>query len=554
MKRSPFHQLLVYALLLAGAIIFTFPFIWMVSSSMKVDREMFTEDLKVLPNTPRPMAKSPYVDDAYFNSISEGGVSVNDLLPELEKLIDASGFEIPTDVDRNVARRELARGLYQRLGQRIAGETWNGTREKPATLESVLAAAKGVVDKELVRQIFVNIYRYAAIAGVRVRDQGVNLIELAPEKPASGRWRIEGAAQSSLFDFNDQGKPAAKLSYDFAKGSDIRLVGDFTTPIDVENVKSVRLDVHPDDTWHNVQLTVEHGGRKFVSRRENFLANFEWATYTWQHASPDDNSTKLRTWIVLDDAGPSDVNGANQIRLTLDIHRVSQATAWANKSKNNFIRTDEQIPFWRYVRVSVFLVLANVVLTTLSCSFIAYGFSRIVFPGRDLLFLLLLATMMIPGQVTMIPSFLIWKSLGAYNTLTPLWFGAAFGSAFFVFMLRQFMMGIPRDLEDAARIDGCGFLRIYWHVIIPLIKPSLAAIAVMTFIGVWQDFMGPLIYIADQRLYSLSFGLYAFSVQVNNNPALTMAGSVLMTLPIIVIFFLAQRYFIQGITLTGMKG
>ncbi|HCQ04674.1 MAG TPA: sugar ABC transporter ATP-binding protein, partial [Candidatus Latescibacteria bacterium] len=139
-------------------------------------------------------------------------------------------------------------------------------------------------------------------------------------------------------------------------------------------------------------------------------------------------------------------------------------------------------------------------------------------------FVLMLATMMIPPQVTMIPHFLIWKSLGAYDTLLPLWGGHAFGNAFFIFLLRQFMKGIPRDLEDSARIDGCGFLRIYWHIILPLIKPSLATIAIFTFMATWNDFMGPLIYIADQRLYPLAFGLYAFAVQVNNNPALTMAA------------------------------
>ena len=118
----------------------------------------------------------------------------------------------------------------------------------------------------------------------------------------------------------------------------------------------------------------------------------------------------------------------------------------------------------------------------------------------------------------------------------------------------RIMKGIPRDLEDAARIDGCGFIRIYWHVILPLVKPSLAAIAIFTFMGTWNDFMGPLLYVADQRLYSLAFGLYAFSVQVGNSPTLTMAGSLLMTVPVIVIFFFAQKYFIQGVTLTGMKG
>ena len=184
----------------------------------------------------------------------------------------------------------------------------------------------------------------------------------------------------------------------------------------------------------------------------------------------------------------------------------------------------------------------------------AWALIRFLTSDRAFCFLLMLATMMIPGQVTMIPQFLIWKSLGAYNTLTPLWLGPAFGNAFFVFLLRQFMKGVPRDLEDAARLDGCGFLRIYWYVMLPLIKPSLAAIAIFTFLGAWNDFMGPLIYIADERLYPLAFGLYAFSVEVGNDPALTMAASLMMTVPVIVIFFFAQKYFIQGIMLTGMKG
>ena len=126
MKRSPLHRVLVYALLILGAIIFTFPFIWMLSSSMKVDREMFTEDLKVLPMTPRPMSKSPFVDDAFYDDITEGGASVEELTPGLLRLVDASGFEIPADIDRDIARTEIARGVYKRLSARLPGETWNG--------------------------------------------------------------------------------------------------------------------------------------------------------------------------------------------------------------------------------------------------------------------------------------------------------------------------------------------------------------------------------------------------------------------------------------------
>ena len=318
----------------------------------------------------------------------------------------------------------------------------------------------------------------------------------------------------------------------------------------------MQLYLKPDDTWHELELGLEMNGRRYVAQRRVPMANFNWTLITWQFPSADDTSTKIKTWVLLNQA--KDAVGAfnepGRLRLTLRLHRSTPLKAWISKIRLNYDRVLDHIPFWHYVRTSLFLVVANVVLTVFACSLIAFAFARLNWPGRDVCFLLMLATLMIPGQVTMIPHFLIWKHLGAYDTLTPLWLGSAFGNAFFIFLLRQFMRSIPRDLEDAALIDGCGYLRIYWHIILPLIKPSLAAIAIFTFMGTWNDFMGPLVYVADQRLYPLAFGLYAFSVQVGNNPALTMAASLLMTLPVIAIFFLAQKYFIQGVTLTGIKG
>jgi ABC-type glycerol-3-phosphate transport system permease component len=286
------------------------------------------------------------------------------------------------------------------------------------------------------------------------------------------------------------------------------------------------------------------------------LANYDWTMVTWQEPGPDDLSTKIKTWVLLKEGkpGPHLVLDPRQLKLTLTLRRSSLARAWWNKLRLNYDRVLDHIPFWRYVGTSLFLVVANITLTLFSCSLVAYAFARLTWPGRDFCFLLMLATLMVPGQVTMIPHFLIWKNLGAYNTLTPLWLGQAFGNAFFIFLLRQFLKGVPRDLEDAARIDGCGVLRVYWHIMLPLTKPCLATIAIFTFMGTWNDFMGPLIYTADQRLYPLALGLYAFAVQVGNNPALTMAASLLMTLPVIVIFFFAQKYFIQGVTLTGLRG
>jgi ABC-type glycerol-3-phosphate transport system permease component len=246
---------------------------------------------------------------------------------------------------------------------------------------------------------------------------------------------------------------------------------------------------------------------------------------------------------------------------TCDIFRSVSADKWLVFSKihRNYGRAQEYIPFWRYVATSTFLVILNLVGTLFSCSIVAYSFARLQWPGRNFSFALMLATMMIPPQVTMIPYFLIIRHLGWYNTLYPLWVGSFFAGAFNVFLLRQFLKGIPRDLEDAAKIDGCGFWRVYWHIMLPLVKPTLAAIAIFTFLATWNEFMMPLIYVSDQRLYPLSFGLYAFQVQAlqpgtSAGIGMLMAGSLLMTLPVIAIFFFAQRYFLRGVTLTGIKG
>ena len=323
----------------------------------------------------------------------------------------------------------------------------------------------------------------------------------------------------------------------------------------MSEVKRIQLDLRCDDSWHELWLTMEKGGRRYEAERALPLANFDWRTATWQIRGQEDRAGMLKTWLWLEDVGPGlEAAEDGVLRLRFEVRRSGRWGACWQKLRYNYDRVLDQIPFWRYVRVSVFLVIVSIVLTLLVSSLVAYAFARLTWPGRDLCFVLMLATMMIPWQVTMIPRFLIWKHLGAYDTLVPLWLGPAFGNAFFVFLLRQFMKGIPRDLEDAARIDGCGVGGVYWHIILPLIKPSLAAIAIFSFMATWNDFMGPLIYIADQRLYPLSFGLYAFSVQVDNNPSLMMAGSLLMTAPVILIFFLAQKYFIQGVTLTGMKG
>jgi multiple sugar transport system permease protein len=220
----------------------------------------------------------------------------------------------------------------------------------------------------------------------------------------------------------------------------------------------------------------------------------------------------------------------------------------------NYGRAVTYIPFFRYLRNTLVICGLSVAGTVLSSSLVAYSFARIKWPGRDALFGVLLATMMLPGQVTLIPVFAIFRTLGWVDTIKPLVVPHFLGTAFYIFMLRQFFMTIPLELSDAARIDGCSEWGIYQRVILPLSRPALATVGLFTFINSWNDFLGPLIYLNDERKATLSLGLQQFVSQHGAEWSLLMAASTLMTLPIILLFFFAQRTFIQGITLTGVKG
>jgi multiple sugar transport system permease protein len=211
-------------------------------------------------------------------------------------------------------------------------------------------------------------------------------------------------------------------------------------------------------------------------------------------------------------------------------------------------------PFLRFLWNSTFYAGMATIGTVLSCALVGYGFARLRFPGRDILFILTLVTLMIPGVVTLIPTFLLFKTAGLLGSYAPLIAPRFLGDAFFIFMMRQFYLNLPTELADAARVDGASEFRIFWQIILPLVRPALMVVAVFTFLWTWHDFFGPLIYLSDPSQYPLSLGLFAFRAQRVTEWGLTMAGAVLTTLPLIVVFFLAQKSFLEGIKLTGLKG
>ena len=220
----------------------------------------------------------------------------------------------------------------------------------------------------------------------------------------------------------------------------------------------------------------------------------------------------------------------------------------------NYAKALSVMPFPLYLLNTCKITFSCLVLQVLSCSIVAFGFARMRFPGRSVLFIVLLSTMMLPAQVTMIPVFKIWSSLGFYDTFVPLVLPAAFGSAFFIFLLRQYFMTIPIEMDEAARIDGASTLQVWWRVLLPQAKPALATVAIFSFMTHWNDFMGPLIYLSDPNKRTLALALWAFQGQYSTDWHLLMAASTVVMLPLLVLFFAAQKYFIQGVVISGVKG
>ncbi|MGD0769474.1 MAG: carbohydrate ABC transporter permease [Tepidisphaeraceae bacterium] len=221
----------------------------------------------------------------------------------------------------------------------------------------------------------------------------------------------------------------------------------------------------------------------------------------------------------------------------------------------------EKANFLLWTRNTLVIEVLGVTGTTLSSAIVAYGFARLRFRGRNVLFVLMLSTMMLPFPVTMVSLFSLFRWLGDYTgiawlgTFKPLWVPAWFGSAFNIFLLRQFFLTIPTELSESARIDGCSEFGIFWRIILPLAKPALAVVALFAFLAIWNDFLGPLVYLQRPEQFTLVLGLQNFQSKAGGTSwHLLMAASVLVILPAILLFFLAQKTFIEGIATTGIKG
>jgi multiple sugar transport system permease protein len=232
---------------------------------------------------------------------------------------------------------------------------------------------------------------------------------------------------------------------------------------------------------------------------------------------------------------------------------IPDPIAWSN-----YVTVWSAAPVLKWLQNSTLVGVLAAVAVTISSAAVAFGFSYFNFKGRDTLFGLVLASMMLPGVVTMIPVFLIWNAIGAVNTYTPLWAGNLFGSAFYIFMLRQFYRGLPRELFEAARVDGASYFQMWYKIALPLTRTALIVVFIFEFKASWTDLLKPLIYLQNSALYTLPRGLKAILDQFGQGGEMqwevVLAASVIVTVPMLIIFFIGQRYFMDGIATTGLKG
>jgi ABC-type glycerol-3-phosphate transport system permease component len=245
---------------------------------------------------------------------------------------------------------------------------------------------------------------------------------------------------------------------------------------------------------------------------------------------------------------------ASSLKTSTELFAVP--TVWVPKVPqwSNYALSITSFPFLLYLRNTLLIVFCNIVGSVISATLAGYGFARVKWKGRNVVFVIVLMTMMLPFQVTMIPLFMVFQRLRWIGTFYPLTVTPFLGNAFFIFLMRQFFLTIPDALSEAAIIDGAGEFRIFARICVPLVRPAIATVSIFAFLNSWNDFMGPLLFLTRDRLYTLSIGIQ--QIMSINDPRwnLLMAMGVMMTVPVLIIFFLLQKYFIQGISFAGIKG
>ena len=538
--------------------------LWLLTSSFKTANEIFAVPIQWFPHLPPRVAASPYiVEDAYPEIEKPTAMDETEWRTLQSQLTQVIWAEAQTHITANaklanyVPSEELQTEIIEGLwGQLIAGlpdEVWNGTAE------SVTTTVRDAIIPEAIDTIWGSVYREVAVGTLQIEDLDFNRTPIEVVN-----WEAETGTRIRA---SDDLQTAASLSYNFQDSNTVHITATVSSPIPIERIRRVTLPVRGDASYHRLSLTVSvpkagnasgtHNGVTYQPTRSFVLGSALWTDSVWRlHGIPGElessHITMQKVEANLASQPTVETGNGSQLFLHLTIHRPAYLSIVWDKFTSNYRNLWKTVPYNRYFVNSVFIATASTLLTLFFCSLGGYAFAKYQFRGQKVLFGILLASMMVPFQVLLVPLFGLMYDIGWLNSYKAIIIPFSVG-AFGVFLMRQFIVTIPSELLDAARIDGCSEFGIYYRIVLPIIKPALGALTIYSFLGSWNGYLWPLIILRDEVKYTLPIGLANLVGTYRQDYGMLMAGTLLSLMPIVILFLAMQREFVQGITLGSVK-
>lgn len=548
-----------YLLLVAAAFGTMIPLLWLLTSSFKTANEIFAVPIQWFPKLPPRVVSSPYiVGDAYpeiKKPIEVDAEMWKTLQPELERLIwddvqeyIAANTWLANYVPSVELQTEMTEGLWQQLVASLPSEVWTGTAA------SIIDEVHRAIIPEAIDTIWGSVYREVAIGTIQIEDIAFNRTPIESVDFING-WTADSEALKQIRESTDP-RTVASLSYDFRDENTVRMTATIASPISIDQLRLITLPVRGDASYHRLSLAVSVNGITYQPTQPFVLDSALWKNAVWRlHGIPgelESSHIPMRQTPIVRGFSKPDFAAENRLSLELTIHRPAYlAIAW-DKLTSNYRNLWKTVPYNRYFINSVFIATASTLLTLFFCSLGGYAFAKYQFRGQKILFGILLASMMVPFQVLLVPLFGLMYDIGWLNSYRAIIIPFSVG-AFGVFLMRQFIVTIPSELIDAARIDGCSEFGIYYRIVLPIIKPALGALTIYSFLGSWNGYLWPLIILRDEAKYTLPIGLANLVGIYRQDYGMLMAGTLLSLMPIVILFLAMQREFVQGITLGSVK-
>ena len=546
-----------YLLLVAAAFCTMIPLLWLLTSSFKTANEIFAVPIQWFPSLPPRVASSPYIVEKAYRNI-ERPKAVDEttwqtLAPQLTQVVwtraktyIAANAQLSNHVPSEALQTEIIEGLWQQLVASLPKEVWSNPT--PA----IIAAVQEAIIPEAIDTIWSSVYREVAVGKLQIEDLDFNRTPIESVSwEANTGTRIRPSADPQT---------VANVSYEFRDNSTVSIAATIRSPMPVEQIRRLILPIRGDATYHHLDLTVAVGNPRgiiYQPTRPFVLESALWKDVIWRlHGTPGELEASHITMqqVKADNTTQptAEIRTGNQLLLQLTIHQPSYPSIVWDKLTSNYRNLWKTVPYNRYFINSVFIATASTLLTLFFCSLGGYAFAKYQFRGQKILFGILLASMMVPFQVLLVPLFGLMYDIGWLNSYKAIIIPFSVG-AFGIFLMRQFIVTIPTELLDAARIDGCSEFGIYYRIVLPIIKPALGALTIYSFLGSWNGYLWPLIILRDEAKYTLPIGLANLVGIYRQDYGMLMAGTLLSLMPIVILFLAMQREFVQGITLGGVK-